>query len=263
MPSRPKPLRNRSVVITRAKGQSAELGRLLEESGAEVLEIPMIEIAPPDSWASLDAVIAGLEDLDWIIFTSTNGVTSFVDRIAGQGGDPSRIRGVRIAAVGNATAEALRSNGIEPDIVPDRFQSTALLPHLGEVQSGVRTAVIRAAAGREELIDELRRRGGTVTLGVAYQTRAREEGSAELRALLATRSIDCMTFTSPSTATSLFSRLDEPELTLIRQRICIASIGPTTSAALRELGLEVTAEARSSSMQGLHDAIVEHYAGPR
>src|SRR5205085_11060032 len=99
-----------------------------------------------------------------------NGVRGFFDRLHEKGKDARALSAAMIAAVGDTTAEALRGRGIVPDLVPERFLSTALLPLLGEAQRGVRTAVIRAAEGREELIDELRKRGGEVDLGVAYRT---------------------------------------------------------------------------------------------
>jgi len=150
-----------------------------------------------------------------------------------------------IAAVGETTADALRDRGIVPDLIPERFLSTALLPLLEQDQRGIRTAVIRAAEGREELIDELRNRGGEVDLGIAYRTVPVAVDAEELHDL------DAVTFTSASTVDNFFAALPSPT------GAKFASIGPTTSAALRKHGCEPDIEARTASVQSLHDAVIE------
>src|SRR5205807_6733486 len=147
------------VVVTRAREQASDLKRLLEESGANVIEFPTIEIAPLESFDSLDKVINAVSEYQWLIFTSTNGVRAFFDRMQEAGKDARALAGVNVAAVGETTAAGLKARGISPDLVPDKFMSSALLPLLEQNQRGIRTAVIRAEDGREELIDELRKRG--------------------------------------------------------------------------------------------------------
>src|SRR5205085_1604124 len=166
-----KPLFGKRVVVTRAREQASELKRRLQEAGAEVVEFPMIEIVPPSSFESLDRVITAIGDYQWVVFTSSNGVEAFFARLRHHGKDTRCLNGVMIAAVGESTANDLRARGIDPDLVPAKFQSTALLPLLDEDQKGVRTAVVRAAQGRDEMIDELRKRGGDVDLAIAYETR--------------------------------------------------------------------------------------------
>ena len=245
-----KPLYGRRVVVTRAREQVSELKRLLEESGAQVLQFPTIEIALPESWESLDRVIQGR--YDWLIFTSVNGVNAYFERLP----DVRALAGTKIAAVGQTTAEMLHLRGITPDLMPQRFISTELLPLLAEDQRGVRTAVIRAAEGREELIDELRRRGGEVDLGIAYRTIAAEYDLAELRERIASDAIDVVTFTSASTVEHFFEKLTAEERARVLQRATIASIGATTSAAIRRYGKEPDVVAPNATIQALHDAVV-------
>ena len=242
-----KPLYGKRVVVTRAREQASELKRMLEESGAQVLQFPTIEIAPPESWESLDRVIASR--YDWLVFTSVNGVNSWFDRVR----DVRSIAGTRVAAVGKATADALRERGIQPDLVPERFISTDLLPLLP--QSG-RFAVIRAEEGRDELINELRRRGGEVDLGVAYRTIAADYDLEELRALIAGDAIDVVTFTSASTVDHFFGKLTPEERSRVMRRALLASIGPQTSEAIRKYGKEPDVEAANATIQALHDAVV-------
>jgi len=242
-----KPLFGKRVVVTRAREQASDLKRRLEEAGAEVVEFPMIEIGPPPSFESLDRVITAITDYQWLIFTSSNGVHGFFDRLRYHGKDARCLAGVAIAAVGEATAGDLRARGIEPDLVPAKFQSTALLPLLDADQKGIRTAVVRAAQGREELIDELRRRGGEVDLAIAYETRRLTTAAADLH------DIDIVTFTSGSTVDNFFEVLPD---TKVLDGALLASIGPTTSEAIRRHGRQPDIEASEATIAALCDSIV-------
>jgi uroporphyrinogen III methyltransferase / synthase len=242
-----KPLFGKRVIVTRAREQASELKRLLEEAGAQVLQFPTIEIAEPESWESLDRAIQ--TPYDWLVFTSTNGVASFFRRLFALGKDVRSLAATKVAAVGQATAEDLRGRGINPDVVPERFISTELLPLLAQDQHGIRTAVIRAEEGREELIAELRRRGGEVDLAVAYRTVAVAHGLDELRELIAADRIDVVTFTSASTVDNFFAKTTHG-------RARLASIGPATSEAIRRHGHTPDIEAANATIEALRDAIV-------
>jgi uroporphyrinogen III methyltransferase / synthase len=242
-----KPLFGKRVVVTRAREQASDLKRRLEEAGAEVVEFPMIEIVPPPSFESLDRVINGIADYQWLIFTSSNGVDSFFKRLRHLGKDSRSLSGVMIAVVGESTAADLRAHGIEPDLVPPKFQSIALLPMLDQNQKGVRTAIVRAAQGREELIDELRRRGGEVDLAVAYETRRVTSAAADLH------DIDIVTFTSGSTVDNFFDVLPDKKAL---DSALLASIGPTTSEAIRRHGRQPDIEASEATIASLCDSIV-------
>ena len=239
-----KPLFGKRIVVTRAREQASELKRLLEEAGAQVVQFPTIEIVPPPSWESLDRVIDALPDYQSVIFTSTNGVKFFFERLAAKGKDSRALACCMIAAVGETTANDLRAHGIIADLVPEKFISTELLPLLEADQRGIRTAVIRAAEGRDDLIDELRKRGGDVDLGIAYQTRA-AEGTIE-------GAFDVVTFTSASTVDNFFAK------GVSVNGAILASIGPVTSEAIVRHGRRPDIEAPSASIEALRDAIVEH-----
>lgn len=250
-----KPLFGKKVIVTRAREQASQLVRLLADSGAAVLQFPTIEIAPPESWDSLDHVIDGRYDL--VVFTSVNGVRAYFDRLFARGEDARVLAGSLIAAVGEATAAELRGRGIIPDMVPEKFMATALLPMLEENQRGVHVAVIRAAEGSDELIDELRRRGAAVDLGVAYRSVAAEGDLDELRKLIAEEAIDVVTFTSGSTVENFFSRLTAEERAKLLGRAMIASIGPVTTQAIRRYGRGPDVESATASVTALHDAVVD------
>jgi uroporphyrinogen III methyltransferase/synthase len=257
-----RPLFGTRIVVTRAREQASELKRVLEESGASVLQFPVIEIAPPDSWESLDRVAADPASYQGLIFTSVNGVNAFFERLHLRGSDTRALHGCRIAAVGEATAAALRDHGVAADLVPEKFQSAALLPLLEDDQRGIRTAVIRAAEGREELIDELRRRGGEVDLAVAYRTKAADSDLDTLRRWIEEDAIDIVTFTSASTVERFFEKLTEPERTRVMRRAAFASIGPATSEALRRYARDPEIEAANATLAALHDAVVASRARP-
>ena len=250
-----KPLFGKRVVVTRAREQASELKRFLEQSGAEVLQFPSIEIAPPDSFDTLDVAVE--ERFDWLIFTSVNGVRFFFERLFAKGKDARALSGTKIAAVGQSTAEELRRRGLAPDVVPERFISTELLPLLAEDQRGVRTAVVRAQEGREELLDELRRRGGDVHLAVAYRTIAADEDLNALRDAI--DSLDVVTFTSASTVDNFYGKLSEEERQRINERATIASIGPVTSEAIRRYGKEPDVVAENATVESLHEAVLTRY----
>ena len=198
-------------------------------------------------------MIGAIADYQWLIFTSMNGVDAFFERLRQQGRDARCLSGVMIAAVGESTADDLRERGIEPDLVPAKFQSTALLPLLDEDQKGIRTAVVRAAQGREELIDELRRRGGEVDVAIAYETRRVSSAAGELH------DIDIVTFTSGSTVDNFFELL--PDSSAI-ERAQLASIGPTTSEAIRRHGRAPDIEAESATVPALVAAILRACGEP-
>ncbi|MDP9191835.1 MAG: uroporphyrinogen-III C-methyltransferase [Acidobacteriota bacterium] len=248
-----RPLFGKRVVVTRAREQASELKCLLEDSGAQVLQFPTIEIAPPQSFDSLDRAID--EQYDWLIFTSTNGVAFFFERLFALGKDVRALAGTKIAAVGQSTAADLRTRGIAPDVVPERFISTELLPLLAEDQRGIRTAVIRAETGNDDLLAELRRRGGEVRLAIAYRNIAADLDLEELRKLIATDAIDAITFTSASTVDHFFAQLTEEQRARVIARATLASIGEATSAAIRKYGKEPDVVAKNATIQDLHDAV--------
>jgi uroporphyrinogen III methyltransferase/synthase len=249
-----RPLFGKRVVVTRAREQASELRRMLEDSGAQVLQFPTIEIAPPESFDSLDRAID--ERYDWLVFTSVNGVASFFERLFAKGKDVRALASVKVAAVGQSTADDLRARGVRPDVVPERFISTELLPLLAEDQRGIRTAVIRAEQGNDELIDELRRRGGDVDLCVAYRTIAAEYDLAELRELIESDAIDVITFTSASTVEHFCAKLTEAERAKVFARAAVVSIGDTTTAALRKYARTPDAVAAKATIAALHDAVL-------
>jgi uroporphyrinogen III methyltransferase/synthase len=217
--------------------------------GAEVIAAPTIEIVEPSSWAPIDAAIAKLETYDWLIFTSRNGVERFLARLDASERDLRAVKG-SIAAIGPATAEALAQARLKVDCRPQEFVAESLLDALDAELTGKKILIARAEVAREVLPEELRRRGASVNVAPVYRTVVPD--SATLHKSMAEKKPDWVTFTSSSTVRHFIEMVGKEALADTR----IASIGPITSATLRELGIEPTVEAEPHTMDGLIAAIV-------
>ncbi|MGC8793178.1 MAG: uroporphyrinogen-III synthase [Bryobacteraceae bacterium] len=246
-------LRGQRVVVTRAAGQTAELIEQLCSLGAETIELPAIEFQPPQDWAPLDTAIARLPDYDWIIFTSANGVRFFLERLDASPRDLRSLR-ARICAIGPATRKALESVHLKADLVPPEYVGESLVQAFGAVElAGKRILLPRAAGARDLVPSELRRRGAVVDVVEAYRTAPPADLAERAR-----RIFRCeprphwVTFTSSSTAAHLIEAAGKEAF----QGVRIASIGPVTSATVRRYGLEVAAEARVFTSEGLVEAIL-------
>jgi len=244
--------------VTRSQAQAPELCRLLADAGARVLAFPMVEIVPPESFDSMDEAIANLDRYDWIVFTSTNGVRSFFDRLFARGGDSRSLARSKVAAVGSATADELRSCGVVADLVPEHFVSDAILPRLGDDLTGIRVALVRAEKGREDLVEGIRARGGSVDLVVAYRSQPVEDRREELESLFVASSVDVVTFTSSSTVENLFRQLSSNARRSLIENTLTCSIGPVTSKTARDLGITNLVEAPESTVASLVLMVVEH-----
>lgn len=245
------PLFGQCVLITRAEEQAAELRNLLESLGAHVVVHPVIEILPVSDRRPLDEAISSLDSYQWLVFTSGNGVRFFMERLFHLGGDARRLRGLQIAVIGPGTAAALGQFGLRADLVPAQFCAERLAEELNRLPTRGKILLVRANRGRPVLYDELRRGGWDVNQVAAYESRDVTTISPEVERLLKDGRIHWITATSPSIAGAVV-RLFGNDLPGVR----IASISPITSAVLREHGLEPAAEARTYTIPGVVEAIV-------
>ena len=241
------PLANRRILITRAKGQASALALQLEALGATPILIPTIEIAPPSSYCAIDAALSSIRSFDWLIFTSANAVQSFVDRARLLKLNP---QAKRVAAIGSATAKAAADAGMTVDLVPPQAVAESLAKALKPHAPNATMLLVRAAAGRDILPDSLTSAGATVTIAEAYRNVIPTKSVEELRVLFTTNPPDAITFTSGSTAQNLVALMDAASLK-IPEGVVLASIGPITSQAMREVGLEPTIEAGEATILAL------------
>jgi uroporphyrinogen III methyltransferase/synthase len=253
------PLFGKRIVITRAREQAGVLREELAALGAEVMEIPTIEIRPPDSWEPLDAAIRRLEDFHYLLVTSANGVRNFLARLAESGRDVRALKGLTIGAIGPATAAEFARTGVKVDLLPAEYVAEGLLAALGDRDlRGKAFLIPRARVARDLVPRVLEERGARVEVVEAYQTATPKISSEELDRLLSPPP-DVITFTSSSTASNLAVLVGKDRLTETLRGVAISSIGPITSQTLRQLGLTVTIEAQESTMAGLVQAIAEYH----
>ncbi|MDR1311268.1 MAG: uroporphyrinogen-III synthase, partial [Burkholderiaceae bacterium] len=196
---------------------------------------------------------------DWLIFTSTNGVEHFFARLHQTGRDSRALGGIKVAAVGSATAGRLRQQGLIPDLVPKEFQAEGLLAALSEqVTPKMRVLMPRAEAARDLLPQKLREMGVVVDIPAAYRTVTSDSDGATLAARLAAGDIDLVTFTSSSAVTSLLKLLG-PKGTALADKTRVACIGPVTARTCMEKGIRPDVVAETSTIAGLADAIENYY----
>jgi uroporphyrinogen-III synthase len=253
-------LDGRCVAVTRGKGGEDGLSARLRELGARVLDVPAIAVAPPESWAELDAALSNLDQFDWIAFASATAVDATLSRVVALGMAPPPV-GTRLAAVGKGTADRLQERLRAPDLVPGSATGAALAAAMAPHMRGRRVLVPRAAEGRPELVDGLVEAGADVLAVACYRTvPASPLSITPLGEALLDGTVDAVTFASPSAVRSIVAGLGARAALL--DRCALAAIGPTTAAALREAGLRVTVTPAASTAADLADAIARHL-GPR
>lgn len=260
-----RPLFGRRVLVTRAREQAADLSDRLAEYGAESVECPTIRIVAPESWEPLDRAIAALSRVQWLIFTSANGVGPFMNRLRRAGRDARGLAGVTLCCIGPRTAEELTRYGLTADLVPAEYQAEGLLAALNAagIKAGQRVLIPRAAVARELLPEELRAMGVEVEVVPAYRTVRPTADSERVKTLLRTHALDVLTFTSSSTARQFCDMFDSrEEARKLTAGVAVACIGPVTANTATEEGLAVTITAGKNTIPALVEAIVAHYAKP-
>lgn len=254
------PLTGISVLVGRAAHQAGALSSGLRRLGAEVTEIPFIEIRKPRSYKPLDTALKNLADFDWLILTSVNGVEAAWERLRRLRLTKKSLGHLRIAAIGPATKEAIEKRGVRVDVVPEKYVAESVVASLRNRVGGKRVLLARAKVARDVIPRELRELGAQVDVVEAYETIVPQKSRARLRAILRNpkKWPDVITFTSSSTVRNFVALLGKHgrDARAHIGQTKLASIGPVTSATLRELGLQVDIEAREYTIPGLMKAIV-------
>lgn len=248
-----RPLFGKRVLVTRPIDRGDALIGKLTELGAEVLLQPAIEIGPPADWTVVDASLDILDDYDWVVFSSANGVRAVAERLLATGRDMRAFGKSKVAAIGTGTADELLRYHLRADLLPQEFRAEALADALSKQAAGKRFLLIRASRGREVLAETLKKAGASVVQVVAYSSRDVTTPRPEIRESMSAGQIDWVTVTSSAIARSLAALFGDLLL-----RCKLASISPITSEALRACGFPPTVEAREYTMTGLVKAIVEH-----
>jgi uroporphyrinogen III methyltransferase/synthase len=260
-----RPLFGRRVLVTRPRDQAAEVSDRLTALGAEAIEAPMIRIAPPEDSGPLDRAAADPAAFDVIVFSSGNAVDAFMSSLLEGNRDVRALSGPLLCAVGSGTADKLARHGIKVDLVPEEFRAEAVVSALASRLSlgSARVLLPRADIGREVIADSLRERGASVTEVVAYRTvlaDTQRESDPDVYGLLLQGRIDVATFTSPSAVKNFVKLYGEDQAVDLLRHTAVASIGPVTSEAAAQLGINVTIQPRTYTIPAMVDAIAAHFA---
>ncbi|GAB4484271.1 MAG: uroporphyrinogen-III C-methyltransferase [Thermodesulfovibrionales bacterium] len=268
-----KPLFGHRVMVTREHSGGFEP---LEDLGAEILQFPTIEIAPPASWRQLDAAVRNIGSYDWMILTSANGVHSFFERLFAKGIDIRELKGLKVCAVGSKTAEAVNRYGIVVDLVPEEFNAEGLIKAILKLKQktpsktrktkdprplrGMSFLLPRAEVGRELLPETLRALGAHVDVPVAYRAVKPELHGRRLRRFLKEGRITIATFTSAATFTNFREIMGSEADDLLRD-VAIAVIGPVTKKAVEKAGMTVAIMPKKATIGALVQEITEWALG--
>lgn len=256
-PSIAQPLAGKTVLVTRSLNQAGGFTGRLQAAGAQVLEVPALEIGPPSTWEPLDRAIADLQRCHWLILTSTNGVEAFFSRLQAAGKDSRALAHCKVAVVGQKTAQCLQQFGIVPDFIPPDFIADALVSHFPESLRDRTVLFPRVeTGGRDVLVKELSDQGATLWEVPAYESRCPAALTPEAIALLRARRVDAITFASSKTVKNFLTLLQRAGFEVDQVAgACLASIGPQTSQTCRDWFDRVDAEAREYTLDGLAEAL--------
>jgi uroporphyrinogen III methyltransferase/synthase len=259
-----RPLFGRRVLVTRSREQSGEIVERLEAQGAEAIEAPLINIVPPDDFGPLDDACARAGGFDWIVFTSANGASAFMDRLLDGPRDVRALAGARLCAVGPGTASRLTRFGLKVDLVPDDHSAAGVVAALKENGSvkGKRVLFAKGEIARDTLPEELRAAGAEVSEVVAYRT-VTAESDAHLgtyRELL-DRRIDAVTFSSASAVRAFVAIYGADQAVDLLNHTIVATIGPVTADAALRYGITPQITPTTATIAALVDALVAHFRG--
>ena len=261
------------MLVGRARHQAGALSAELRKQGASVIEIPFIEIRKPRSFKPLDSALRNLHTYDWLILTSVNGVDSMWERMSrlrlSLEGHKSEDNRLHVAAIGPATEKAIEQRGTRVDVVPKEYVAESVVRSLKSKVKGKRVLLVRAKIARDVIPQELRRAGAHVDVVEAYETVVPRVSRSRLQLVMSNprRRPHIVTFTSSSTVKNFVELLGAGKTSKSRaarlQGIRAASIGPVTSATLRDFGLSVQIAAKEFTIPGLVSAILTAVARQR
>ena len=256
-----KPLFGKKVVITRSRAQSSDLREQLNEFGADVIEFPTIRIEPPESWLPLDEAILNLEKYDWIVFTSVNGVENFKSRLMEKGYDLRQLKGIKIAAIGPATAGCLKRFGISADLQPEKYVAEVLFEEFKKRTKirGENFLLPRAEQARVLLKEKLVSSGAYVDEVVAYRTIPETGCNETIIEDIRSGNVNIITFASSSTVTNFIKLIGKDQIDRL-EKVDIACIGPITKQTAAEFGLKCNIMPEDYTIPGMVAAIVDFYA---
>ncbi|MDJ0659009.1 MAG: uroporphyrinogen-III C-methyltransferase [Crocosphaera sp.] len=262
------PLAQKTVLITRAKEQSSQFSLLLQQQGANTIEMPALEIMPPSSWEQLDLAIEALSSFDWLILTSANGVNFFFQRLQELGKDIRVLGKIKIAVVGKKTASCLKQYHLTPDFIPPNFIADQLIDYFPESLSHQKILFPRVeTGGREILVKELKKQEANIVEVPAYQSGCPENIDTQAWEALQNKQVNIITFASSKTVKNFYELIKKalntnkkPEIVSLLDNVCLASIGPQTSQTCYNILGRVDLEAEEYTLEGLTRELVKYFS---
>ena len=262
-----RPLFGKRIVVTRSREQARELADALENFGAQAIEAPTFRLTAPEDSEEVERAAASVDSYEWVVFESANAVTRFLAALTRGPQDMRALGGVKLCAMGPSTAECLLKHGLKADVVIPEVRAEAVGDTLSATGSiaGRRVLVVRPDHLLDVLATDLTSRGANVSDLIAYQTAPESTDSAaaqDLYRMLLDGQIDAVAFTSPTGVGRFAALVGEEQAADLLNTTVVAAIGPVTAAAAAELGIKTTVMARTFTVDGLVDALVEYFAKP-
>ena len=255
-----RPLFGKRIIITRARAQASDLVSKLARLGAQCIEIPTIKIVPPEDITPLKKSIENINNYDWLVFTSVNGVKFFFDTLFDMGKDVRVLGHLKFACIGPVTKERLKDYGIISDILPETYRAESVVDSFSTFKiKNQKILLPRAKKARTILPEELTKMGALVDEVIAYETLLDIQEKEELISLLKNNKIDAVTFTSSSTVSNFMALLDSENSTKLLKDVVTASIGPITSETGTTFNIKPDIEAQKYTIQGLVDSLLAYY----
>jgi len=250
---KPGPLQGLRVLVTRTRSQASQLSGMLAEKGAEVIEIPTLEIIPRPLTPGVKRFLRRAGAYDWIIFTSANAVEIFMDLFFGLGKDTRQLAKVKIACVGEATATVLKGFGVQADLVPKDYKQEGLVKAFSSMElEGKKILLPRPKEGRDLLLNWLKGKKAKVDDFVLYESRAPKGSAQRLRRLFAEEGgVDLLTFAASSAADNFYKLFNAPQRRKWLKNLPVAVIGPVTAKTIRSWGGRVTMQASPYTIPAL------------
>ena len=255
------PLSGKTVVLTRAQAQQSDSRNLFEKYGARVLDLPALVIGPPDNWNPFDEALDGLENFDWIIFSSSNGVEAFEKRLQKKELSIANVpKSLKFAVIGRKTANRLKQLGIQPDFVPPDFVADSLIENFPASRSGLRILLPRVQSGGRTILGESFVSAGSNVVEVsAYESSCPQKIPELTLNSFNSFQVNAITFTSSKTVFHTFKLSKQyfgNDWNRIYERVKLISIGPETSKSCIKYFKRVDKEANPHDMSGLVDACI-------
>lgn len=256
------PLQGCRVLVTRAAEQAAGFSGQLRQRGAVVVECPTISLVPPASWVPVDEALKSLASFDWLILTSVNGVRFFFDRMQELGLGFQLLSRCNVCAVGPKTAEAVEQLGILPGLIPDQFTGEGVVAVFQQIDlQGKRVLFPKADGARDLIPQQLREMGAVVVDPVVYRNLMPDQLPEQAQQALEQHQLDVAVFSAPSTVRNLAALTGGAErLQQLLSGVGVASIGPVTTRACRQLGIKVGIEPAEATLDDLLQAMEAYFS---